>query len=72
MLTLDFYSVIIIVKIHVSLFVEYKRSRQEIKRATSDTVRLQKKLKKGEILLSSYISILPVYILHTLSLFVDL
>ena len=37
------------INIHVWLVVEYKRSRQEIKRATSDTVRLQKKLKKGEI-----------------------
>ena len=32
----------------ISLFTEYKKARQEIKRASSDTMRLQKKVKKGE------------------------
>ena len=30
------------------LFTEYKRSRQEIKRKSLDTIKLQKKARKGE------------------------
>lgn len=29
-------------------FPEYKKARQEIKKAASDTMRLQKKVKKGQ------------------------
>lgn len=36
------------------LFIEYKRSRQEIKRKSLDTIKLQKKARKGELLLPFY------------------
>lgn len=38
------------VLIVVSLFAEYKRARQEIKKKSSDTLKLQKKAKKGNVL----------------------
>lgn len=37
---------------HISVFTEYKRSRHEIKKKSSDTMKLQKKAKKGNTFFS--------------------
>ena len=41
---------LLFIKYNHYLFVEYKKARQEIKRASTDTIRLQKKVKKGKVI----------------------